>query len=338
MKRGSSSIRGAMARGVGRARRSGLAFASSLAIMLMTASFVAQDPVPVPTGDPGAAAEPAELPDVRITLTAPKAKVFAWGASEWTVTVENRTEEPMPFSPLVLTPEPYGSVAIYFEVKHGAEDPLILKPGPHRTAPRCGMGPPKQFLAPGKSESLQFALHGTMQRDLAARSQGKSHSLRFGPAFSRAGKHVVSPVVFWAGQRIRGVPVVIEVAENTGQTERFRAELRALVDAGYCIDVLDVYAPRGLADLDKVADVIALDKHSIFGTQLRIGLAKGLFELEQSAYFNGQRDRLPIDCRLSRIKELICDPMPEDFGLDRTLTELRKNIADWEQRREGRSR
>jgi hypothetical protein len=331
--RPSSGARGSARRGL--LGRLALLGGSCVAAGALCASLTAQEPEPEP--DPTAPQEEAEaLPDVRLSLTPPKSKLFATGASEWSVTALNRSGEPMPFSPLVLTPEPYGSVGVYFEVRRGEEDPTLIKPGPHMTVPRCGAGPPSQFLAPDESATLPFVLHGRMGYDAAAAARGDEVTIRFAPAFPLAGRYTVTPMLHWRGQRVRGVPTVVEVALNSNQSANFTREYQSLVAKGFCVDVTDVYAPRTLDQLEQVAAVIALDENSIFGAQLRIGFAKKLFQWEQTRY--DSRRASEVDCSLSRIKQLIRDPMPMHFGLDRTLAELRKEIADVEARRVERSR
>jgi hypothetical protein len=168
-----------------------------------------------------------------------------------------------------------------------------------------------------------------MERDLAALVPDDKIDLRFSPVFQTPGSYTVTALLRWNGSTTRSNPVKLDVADAPADSNQALEGLKQFAKAGICIDVQGMYTTRPLVDLERVAEFIENEKHTLYGAQLQVGLAQALLKLVQTNADGGKSQRLVtgVTASLDRVKSLLPTQLPNDCGLERDLKRLREEVA-----------
>ena len=170
--------------------------------------------------------------------------------------------------------------------------------------------------------------------DLAAHGRDEEVDTRFVPAFETPGSYSVTAALRWGGITVRSNAVPIEVAAAPAGTERALMGLQELARAGICIDVQGMYYNQPWAVLERISDLVEQEKHTLYGAQLQIGLADALLSIVRARSDGNTAGPPPIgvDATLPRVKALLAQEPPLDYGLERTFVRLRAELAKEERR------
>jgi hypothetical protein len=81
--------------------------------------------------------------------------------------------------------------------------------------------------------------------------------------------------------------------------------------------------------LERISELVERERHTLYGAQLQLGLARGLFSIVQSRPREGSSVPLPprITATLERVKSLLAQEPPITVGLERSLARLRADIV-----------
>ena len=105
--------------------------------------------------------------------------------------------------------------------------------------------------------------------------------------------------------------------------------LKDLAEAGICVDVQAMHFTYPWSDLERVAEVVEREKHTLYGAQLQVGLAQAFlwFAEGQLGSSPTQRWVAAATATLDRVKPLVAHELPVDIGLERTFKLLRERVA-----------
>ena len=273
---------------------------------------------------------------VRLELSGPQQPTYVWAASEWTLKFDNRSTEDLPCTLDVLEPAGRGGARVSFEIAKDGKTVRSFSSRSFDLSSNCGGVGKSEVIAPGASAELPVVLHGEMHFDLEAYARDEEVYTRFEPAFETPGAYTVTAVLRWKASTIRSNSIALDVGDAPAGCKRAREELAELAKAGLCIDVQGMYTNQPWAKLERIADFVEREKHTLYGAQLQIGLAQALFWILQAdSGCDVSRLRPPgVTVTLERVKSLLTPMPPFDVGLDRTFGLLREAVA--KQERESR--
>jgi hypothetical protein len=272
--------------------------------------------------------------EVRLELTGPWQATCVWAASEWTLKFDNLGPDGLPFRDELLDPAGCEGANVKFEIAKGG---VVLRTfasrsfdlssncsfrGP-RTAPDAGL------LAPGKSGELPVVLHGEMRLDFEAYGRKEKVYVRFEPAFAEPGSYNVTALLFWNGVTTRSNSVELEVAGVPASSQHAVEELEAMAKEGICLDVQGLSYNEDWSVLERIDEFVASEGHTLYGAQLRIGLARALLGIyaDELDLTDARNERLRAMATLEHVKSLLAQPPPVDLGLDRAVKQLRDYVA-----------
>lgn len=269
-----------------------------------------------------------EQPGIRINLSAPTEATHAWGASEWTLTVENGSSTALPFSRHLNNPMGYGGAAVNIEIARAGQATRRLS---SRNSFR-GHSPAAtkdDVINPGSAGNLLVVLHGQMMFDLNAHGREDAVDVRFVPVFEAPGRHIVTAILCLDQQVIRSSSIAIEIAEPPAGSRQALEALKGLAKAGICVDVQGISFNDPWSKLERVMDFVEKEKHTLYGAQLQLGLTEALLVLVKAQRFGGPP--LPLlgasSVTLDRVKSLIPEILPPDFGLEQSLARVRSEYS-----------
>jgi len=275
---------------------------------------------------------PVDPDSMRVELTGPRERIRVWAASEWTLRLENRSlDDGPPCAPLILEQSGWGGAFVCFGIsKDGAEERPLTSRNFGRMSSNCGWPSPWEWMHPGASADLPVVLHGEMVTDLGAVGRDEKVVSRFVPAFETPGSYTVTPVLRFRGTTFRGNAVKVEVADAPPGSETALEELKKLVGDGLCIDVqgLDHNEPWSL--LERFEDLVERQGHTLYGAQMRAGLAQAFLEISRAKTDGLQSLSADSVADLERSKRLLAIEPSSDVGLERMYRRLREELATLE--------
>lgn len=265
---------------------------------------------------------------VDVRLSGPDQPTLVWGASEWTLSVTNRGSTPLPFSDLVLTPNGYAGVRVTFEIaREGKPVTEMRSNGFNLENSHAGANP--RAIESGGIRDMPVVLHGDLDIDLKARERDEPVYKRFVPAFDMPGKYSVTALLRWGKYDSRSKPVSLEVMEPPAASGAALIGLQALAKRGTFVDVQGLFYNNPWSDLELVAAFVEKEAGTFYGEQQRLALAGALLRIMRSEELANSSKPLPmgVTATLQRVDCLLTQAAPMNLGLERTLGNLRDEVA-----------
>jgi len=274
---------------------------------------------------PALLASAAQAPEPSLTLMGPSSQVVEWSASEWTLRIDNQSSRALPFHEYLLGMEGYGGARLYFEVIASDGTESIVTANDY-LGPTCGTYR-SEVLPSGEENTLPIILHGRMVTDLAARATGDGPGRVFTPIFEGPGQFTITAVLRWERQHFRSNPVRITILPAPRDSLEILRTIKQLAAEGFCLDVQALHH-SDWGNLERIAELVAAEEHSVYSEQLRIGLAKSLIYIGRLSAPNVQSHRTSTrtDASVERVARLLAHRFQPETGVNNLLREVRLTI------------